>query len=267
MRAHLGQHFLTHEDFIKRIVSSLKLSDYKAVVEVGPGRGALTVPIIYELNDRYGDSARYIGIERDSSLANTLTKTFSSSNAHISFIDGDARKELENVFQQITKTHKSFVLVGNIPYYITGFFVRLLSSIEPRPKRIVLTMQREVAERITAHPPHMNMLSASVQCWAHAEILFHIPKTAFLPSPEVHSSVIALTPNQQITTLNEYYYKTLKILFGHPRKTLINNLRTLPKKQFDSAKEKILELGLTNHTRSQELSIEIIKKISKIVYN
>lgn len=267
MRARLGQHFLTNANAIESIVSSLKLSDHTAVIEIGPGSGAITEPIVHCLEKQFGKGAQYVGIERDEILAKKLSEKFHNVGTNISFITGDARKELQKILIDIAKTHASFVLVGNIPYYITGFFVRLLGSLEPRPNTIVLTIQREVAERITAKQPHMNMLSASVEYWADAKILFHIPKTSFKPQPKIDSSVIELVPRKKIDQKSENYYKTIKIIFSHPRKTTLNNIKEVAGGEWGAIENAIQALGITNKTRSQELSVEIIKKISKIVYN
>ena len=138
----------------------------------------------------------------------------------IEIIAGDALKMLPDVVSGYgSKT--SYKLIGNIPYYITGFLLRTISELEHKPKITVLTVQKEVAKRICGE---MNLLSASVRYWAEPEIIGIIPKSDFSPQPKVDSAIIRLkTINKKRETGDEAksaenYHKFIKILFKQPRK-------------------------------------------------
>lgn len=264
MNARLGQHFLIDKHAIGKIIEALELSHHRGVIEIGPGKGALTALIIKELQSKHGSHARYIGIERDPALAQSLTDTFKTIS-FVSFITGDAREKLSHACAEISNTHPKFIIVGNIPYYITGILFRMLESLAHRPARIVLTVQREVAERATAREPHMNMLAAHIALWANAKILFSIDKTSFSPVPTVHSSVLLLMPQGEKDLLEENIHEFVTFLFTHPRKTTVNNLKSHIEKISPLIFKQIQNVGITEKTRSQELSIETIKMLARIV--
>src|SRR3989344_4254862 len=159
----LCQHFLINQSAIKKMIKSLKLKSGETIVEIGPGKGALTFPLIKECG---ANDCKIIAVERDPELAASLELLAVRNNLQIEIIKDDALK----ILSEITKTYKlkpiSYKLVGNIPYYITGKLLRILSELKNKPSLTVLTIQKEVAERIAAVPPKMNLLAAAVQFWA-----------------------------------------------------------------------------------------------------
>ena len=170
--------------------------------------------------------------------------------------------------------------MGNIPYYLTGYLLRLISELKQKPALCVFTVQKEVAERITASPPRMNKLAASVQFWANPEIIGFIPKENFMPAPKVDSAIIKLIPHTKKTTtiisqlyLNSSeinYYKTINVLFRQPRKTILNNLRTVNnelKIMKEEIVKKLAEIGINPQARPQNLSVGDIVKIANCFIN
>ncbi len=254
MGKRLGQHFLKNIHILKEIASTTKIKDGYTIIEIGPGHGELTKNILSEC----GSTCAFIAIERDPVLADALARApfFKDKNTRI--VVGDALHELQKTIEKI---HTPFVVVGNIPYYITGHLLRVLGSLKKKPERVVLVIQKEVAERIVATTPKMNLLAACTQIWAESKIIRTISKRDFSPIPKVDSALIELTVKGG--DIPEYYYETVKTLFIHPRKTIINNLSTrIPRKNIESC---LKELNISPTLRPQNLTIgDIIRITEKI---
>ncbi|MDO8430021.1 MAG: rRNA adenine dimethyltransferase family protein [bacterium] len=278
MNKQLGQHFLTNKSAIKKIIADLDLKSGETIIEIGPGDGALTFPLLEECK-KVG--CKLIAIEKDRDLAVKLIK----HEEKIEVIHGDALKELSKICFKLDSS--SFKLVGNIPYYITGKLLRVLSELNNKPNISVLMIQKEVAERIVSQPRRMNpvrgregpqrasasngmnLLAAAVQFWAEPKILFSLKPADFNPPPEVDSAVIKLTTKPQTTTnnhrqLQQNYYKLIHILFKQPRKTIFNNLRTGLKTKEEDIKKSLQFLNINPLDRPQNLSLEQIKSLANI---
>jgi 16S rRNA (adenine1518-N6/adenine1519-N6)-dimethyltransferase len=248
----LGQNFLTNKEKIGNIVAALELKSGDTVVEIGPGHGEITKELL--AGNR---GLKIIAIEKDEALAEELRGAMVARGHSIEIIAGDALKVLPSLKLE------SYKLVGNIPYYITGFLLRTVGGLERKPAVAVLTIQKEVAERIAAEPPKMNLLAASVRFWAEPKIVGFIPKEDFLPEPKVDSAIIRLVIHnpQPATRNNENYYKFIRILFKQPRKTILNNLLETGKNREEI--EKILEEnGIDPGDRAQNLNISQIKEMA-----
>lgn len=274
MRNYLGQNFLINKIKIKEIIDVLELKAGDVVIEIGPGHGELTE----ELRQR-NEKFKIIGIEKDKNLIKELKEKF-FSDKNIEIIEGDALKILPKIIYEF-KNLQTYKLIGNIPYYITGHLLRTIGELGNKPELIVLTVQKEVAERICAHsskmnPTHrkcsmcgMNLLAASVQFWAKPEIIDYISKKDFNPVPEVDSAIIKLTTNNQqpITKEAGKYYKLIKILFKQPRKTIINNLiygfQNLTKAEII---ERLIKLKINPEARPQDLDVKNITDLSELIY-
>jgi len=270
----LGQHFLKNTAVLEKIVGALALTDNDRVIEIGPGHGELTTPLVRAAQ---GKHCEIFCIEKDHALIGELEQfatrenvvaTNSTDNemntgSHVTIVEGDALKLLPNMVA--TK------IVGNIPYYITGKLLRIVSELEHKPKRTVLLIQKEVAERICAAPPDMNRLAASVQFWADAEIVAHVPRKDFSPVPDVDSAIIMLTtkpisgkPAGDIDSA--LYYRAVRAIFAQPRKTLLNNLsmaagETIKKNDISAQIEKI---GANSDARPQDLGVDQIASIASL---
>src|SRR3989304_5892516 len=313
MANYLGQHFLINKKKIEKIVEALELKNGDTIIEIGPGHGELTQEIqkskIPETEPRRrtsslrGRQARYgagknqsanwrtkikiIAIEKDINLVKFLKEKF-SKDKNIEIIEGDALKEIKNQISKIKITNqnskiiKNLKIVGNIPYYITGYLLRILGELENKPSLIVLTIQKEVAQRVCAKPrtrrrqgyggQGMNLLAASVQFWAEPKIIGSVSKKDFWPIPKVDSAIIKLTPltllvRSSIQCNKGDYYKFIKILFKQPRKTILNNLEFRIKnlefraENRQKLKEKLLKIGVDPQARPQNLSVEQILKL------
>jgi 16S rRNA (adenine1518-N6/adenine1519-N6)-dimethyltransferase len=279
-----GQHFLKNKAAAKKIAAALELKPGETVIEIGPGHGELTDEIFNSqfsrLRRSFGGQAifnkiKLVAIEKDVELAEILKNKF-SADKNIEIIQGDALKVIPSLIHNSSFIIHGYKIVGNIPYYITGHLLRTIGELENKPELCVFTIQKEVAERIAAKSPRMNKLAASVQFWAEPKILGHIPRGDFSPPPEVDSAIIKLKVKSEKLKVNaEKYYKTVKILFQQPRKTILNNVEAglrevkasrrglLPKKQ--QTIKRLLEIGINPQDRPQNLSVEDIIKISELL--
>lgn len=185
VRKSLGQHFLNDRRILERIADALELTGKENVVEIGPGRGALTELLLPR-------SGHLFAIEYDRALAAILRSRY-AADARVSIVEGNV---LEVDFAAVAGS--TYVLVGNVPYYITTPII-FQGLTRPRPMRAVYLVQREVAERIVAPPGNREYgaLSVNVQAVARAELLFRVPAGAFRPPPKVESAVIRITPLDQ----------------------------------------------------------------------
>ncbi|KKW16806.1 MAG: Ribosomal RNA small subunit methyltransferase A [Parcubacteria group bacterium GW2011_GWA1_50_14] len=264
-RVNLGQHFLTDSDVIQKIIGALTLARGDTVLELGAGHGALTFPLA-ALSEKKDFSL--FAVEKDTHLAEELEKKLGGNKtAHI--IRGDLREALPEFARN--KKGEQFTLVGNIPYYLTGYLFRLISELEVKPKITVLTIQKEVAERVTALPPAANKLSASVRFWGDPEIVGLVPQGAFSPPPEVHSAILRIKPVAKDPKIAPgAYYRLVRILFAQPRKTLLNNvLGNIRRKNSESVpREEILKklasCDIKPGARPQDLSVNNIIRIAEV---
>ena len=255
----LGQHFLINQSAIEKIIAVLELKKNETIIEIGPGQGALTIPLVKKC-EKIG--CKIIGIEKDQELA----KSLEVKSEKLDIVTGDILKELPKLISHFPHPTSNIKIVGNIPYYITGKLLRVLSELKNKPSLIVLTIQKEVAERILAKPPKMNLLAAATQFWAEPKIIGYLKSSDFSPAPEVESAIIKLTTKTQPTANSENYYKLVKILFKQPRKTILNNLVDGLGISKLTALEKLKKIGLSGQERPQNLNIKTIKSLVELLY-
>ncbi len=255
---------MVNKNKIKEIVESLELKEGDIIIEIGPGHGELTEEIIEKFKYLNIKKCKVIAIEKDEELAKDLKNKF-AENKNVEILEGDALKILPDLNSKFQIPNSKFKLVGNIPYYITGFLFRVLESLDNKPGFSVFMVQKEVAERICAKPPKMNILSASAQFWATPEIIAYAPKKDFDPVPEVDSAVIKMTTNKQQPAAEEKnrYYGFVKIIFKQPRKTILNNLRQITGDQ-QLIKSKLESLKINAADRPQNLSLEQLSRLSGV---
>jgi len=217
----LGQNFLVDDRARHAIVDALGDIRQRTVIEIGPGRGAIT-DILAE------KAGHLIALELDRELAPALTRRF-AAKPHVRIIETDV---LKTDFASIVPTGETADVVGNLPYYITSDILLALfrAGAAGLLSRAVVMMQREVAERVAASPSgrEYGLLSATAQINAHVEDLFTLPPSAFSPPPEVYSTVLRLDFAPRFSELGvdpEGFDSFLKQIFAQKRKTLENNLR------------------------------------------
>lgn len=257
MSKFLGQHFLTNQSALKKIVDSIPLETGDLVIEIGPGKGALTYPLFEAVQAK---DAKLIALEKDRRLALKLYQELAKAHKNFEIEDADALEKLE----ALSSRQASYHIVGNIPYYITGRLLRIISELENKPKTVTLTIQEEVAKKISSQKGDSNLLSAITTSWASAEIIMALSADDFDPPPQVSSAIIQLVTKENPPNKEEAlkYYAFLKAAFKQPKKTLLNNLSDSYK---EIEKSKLLEFlktqGLQEKTRARELSGEELTQL------
>lgn len=211
----LGQNFLLDESALQQVVNAAEISPEEIVLEIGPGLGSLTRYLAV-------NARSVVAVELDHNLISPLIQIV-SQYPNVQVVEGDilALDPVQLVSQQ------EYVVVANIPYYITSALIRHLLEARIPPKRLVLTVQQEVARRICALPGQMSLLALSVQIYGLPEIIAHIPASAFYPPPKVDSIVlrIDLFPSPLIPTAQlDVFFQLIKAGFSQKRKTLRNAL-------------------------------------------
>jgi len=255
----LGQHFLDSHDAARRIVEALGDISQSTVLEIGPGRGALTALLATR-------GRRIIAVELDRVMAAQLRMKF-NTYPNVEIIEGDILKiELDTVFGPKPGTLRPGLnfapepayVVGNLPYYITSDILLRLLEYHRYFSTIVVMVQKEVADRLAASPGNRDygLLSATAQLFARVEKLFTLPPDAFAPPPKVHSSVVRLTIEPRLDSLGvpeAEFISFLKLSFGQKRKTLWNNLKT----QYDGAvlRAALAKSGVKPTVRAEALSL------------
>ncbi|MCL5733681.1 MAG: 16S rRNA (adenine(1518)-N(6)/adenine(1519)-N(6))-dimethyltransferase RsmA [Patescibacteria group bacterium] len=273
MRTKLGQNFLINKKALETIARELEIKDDETIIEIGPGHGELTEEIlarnkkITKQIQRKDGRVNLIAIEKDATLAQELrNKIYDLGIKNVEIVEGDALKVLPSLIRnpQSAISNFNYKIAGNIPYYITGYLLRILGELETKPSLAILTIQKEVAERLAAKPPKMNLLAAATQFWSKPEIISYLPKEYFKPEPEVDSAVVKfLIRNPQPAINPEDYYRFIKIIFKQPRKTILNNLSAglnLPKEEISKI---ITGEKIPPADRPQNLNVEQILKLSE----
>jgi 16S rRNA (adenine1518-N6/adenine1519-N6)-dimethyltransferase len=222
-RPPLGQHFLIDANAIARIVAALAPRHGETLVEIGPGRGALTAPLIAQ-------AGRIAAIELDHRLGDRLTRQFDS--AELILIQGSVLDvDWGGIAAALDHAPSSpLVVAGNLPYAVSKPIVMKLIAERHRLERAVLMFQREVARRLVAQPGGAEYGPLSVLCRAafELELLFDLPPRAFKPPPRVVSSVVRLRPRRDDPLSDERERRLracLRAAFARRRRTLRNNLR------------------------------------------
>jgi 16S rRNA (adenine1518-N6/adenine1519-N6)-dimethyltransferase len=255
----LGQHFLISRKVLDRIIEAAELTSADTVLEIGPGKGVLT----HALAERV---RRVIAVEKDRGLAEGLKKEFALM-PHVEIITADIRDALNQTTHCALRT-THYKVVANIPYYLTSRLIRLLLEHEHAPKLIALMIQREVAERVMAKPPRMNLLALSVQIYGTPEIISLVPRNAFKPPPKVESAIIRIRPHIRPLVTSEAIeslFRLAHIGFGQKRKTLVNNLVQGLKITKDHALKTLARAGIDPSNRAQTLSLEEWLALTKIL--
>jgi len=246
-RKSLGQHFLTDRRILGRIADALKLEGHETVLEIGPGRGALTDI----LAERAG---RLIAIEYDRALAAMLRERY-ARRSNVLIAEADV---LEISLGELAAG--PYVLVGNVPYYITTPIL-FHALAPPRADRAVYLVQREVAQRLSARPDskEYGALTVNVAAVARAENLFAVPAGAFAPPPKVESAVVRITPLAAplIGTDEEPRFRVLvQSAFGMRRKQMRRVVRTMFSLDADAADALLARAGIDAEVRPEVVSVE-----------
>jgi 16S rRNA (adenine1518-N6/adenine1519-N6)-dimethyltransferase len=243
----LGQNFLVDESALERIVRAADIGPESAVLEIGPGLGSLTRRLAMV-------ARRVVAVELDLSLIAPLEETLGGAQ-NVEIVQGDILK----LDPATLMGEDGYLVAANIPYYITSNVIRHLLEAPARPARMVLTVQREVAERIAAGPGDLSLLALSVQVYGRASVAGRIPAGAFYPAPEVDSAIVRvdLYPQPRIAAhALDTFFRLIKAGFGQKRKTLRNSLAAGLAISGDQAAALLASVAIDPRRRAETLAME-----------
>lgn len=245
----LGQNFLISPRVSQMIARSGDISLGENVLEIGPGKGALTKELL-------GEGARVIAVEKDSSLISELEGKFGKeiSEERLRIIPDDV---LKIDFDKLEIGH--FKLIANIPYYITGAIIEKFLSAKNPPELAVLMLQKEVAERIIARDGKESILSISVKVFGKPKIVMKVSRGNFFPIPNVDSAVLKISDIKNPFSdkkEEKRFFELVKKGFAHKRKKLSSNLG-MTASDFE-------KIGISENARAEDLSLESWKNLAKI---
>lgn len=251
----LGQNFLTDINVLHNIVDAAEISEEDDVIEVGPGIGALTEQLAKRAH-------QVMAFEIDERLIPVLKETLAPYD-NITVVQQDILKtNLEQQIEAHFDGHHQLKLVANLPYYITTPIIMHLLESGIHFDAIVVMMQKEVAQRLTAEPgtKDYGSLSIAIQYYTDAKIAFIVPKTVFVPQPKIDSAVVRLTPQKPVKQPQDEqaFMQLVKGSFAHRRKSLWNNLLGIYGKDPATKErlEKVLaQVGIEKSIRAERLTI------------
>lgn len=248
----LGQNFLVDPAHRAHIVAAAELTPQDAVLEVGPGPGVLTELIAEQ-------AGRVVAVELDDRLIPFLRDRFAAQPhvtiIHADILSVDVGQLLASSFQLSASSYK---VIANLPYYITAAAIRHLLEAQPPPAVLVLTVQREVAERMVARPPEMSLLALGVQFYCTGRIVGRIPAGAFYPVPKVESAIVRLDRRAEPAVPGvtaEQFFRAAHAGFGQPRKQLRNALAAGLKMAPAQVETWLAGAGIDPRRRAETLTI------------
>ncbi|KEF36406.1 dimethyladenosine transferase [Schinkia azotoformans MEV2011] len=258
----LGQNFLIDLNILNRIVDFAELTENSGAIEIGPGIGALTEQLAKR-------AKKVVAFEIDQRLLPILNETL-EPYPHVKVIHEDVLKaNVKEVISEEFEEGQDLMVVANLPYYVTTPIIMKLLTDQLPIRGIVCMLQKEVADRIAAAPgtKDYGSLSIAIQYYTEAKTVMIVPKTVFIPQPNVDSAVIRLTkrpePAVKVTD-EEFFFTVVRASFAQRRKTIFNNLsshfaQTIEKKNIEKA---LHAAGIDPKRRGETLSIEEFGRLS-----
>ena len=260
----LGQNFLIDDNVINNIIETSELTKNSLVIEVGPGLGTLTARLLET-------AGKVIAIELDERMIKILNDRFSMYD-NFTLINNDILKvDLKNIINNELKKFSEVKIVANLPYYITTPIIMKLLEERLKIDSIIVMVQKEVADRITATPGDKlsGAITYSVNYYAIPEKITFVDKNSFIPAPEVDSEVIRLNIRNKPAVLvkdEELFFKLIKASFMQRRKTLKNGLLNSGLVSDKNDLKMIFEeLNLNEEIRGEKLSLEQFAKLSNLI--
>lgn len=263
----LGQNFLIDPNVLVNIVSHAGLTKKTGVIEIGPGIGALTEHLARS-------AGKVVAYEIDGRLLPVLDDTMSPYD-NVTIIHQDILEaDIKSMMAEQFAAYEEVVVVANLPYYVTTPIIMKFLLEQIPITGMIIMMQKEVADRITASPSTKayGSLSIAIQYYMDADVAMIVPKTVFMPQPNVESSVLRLTRKE--TPLAEvidedFLFKVSRGSFVQRRKTILNNLQTsLPdgKEKKELIVETLNEVGIDPRRRGETLTVEEFAALSNALY-
>jgi 16S rRNA (adenine1518-N6/adenine1519-N6)-dimethyltransferase len=260
----LGQNFLKSKAALRAMIEAANIDveakDKGVILEIGPGKGALTEALLEQ-------GTHVVAVEKDDRLIEVLKERFKENIAskQLQILPGDALKFDPSTI--VSPENKTYKIVANIPYYITGQFFKHYLTDKNQPQNIVVMVQKEVAHRIVARDNKESLLSLSVKCYGVPRYVMTVQKKYFSPIPKVDSAIIAVDnisreffDNSSGSVPEDKFFEIIKAGFAHKRKVLISNLEKIaPREKVQSIFKK---LNISEKIRAEDLSLTLWKSIS-----
>lgn len=255
----LGQNFLTDTNVLNNIVSAAEITKADNVIEIGPGIGALTEKLAQAAGE-------VVALEIDEDLLDVLYEVlFDYDNVKV--INKDVLKtDVKTLInEEFSDPSRPIKVVANLPYYITTPILIQLLSVDVKWASIVVMMQKEVAQRLAAEPgtKAYGTLSLAIQYKMDVRLAFEVPRTVFVPAPNVDSAIVELTPRHEALAVlpddEKGLFRLIKGCFSHRRKTLANNLQGVVGKGADKKAQTqavLAELSIAPSVRPETLSLD-----------
>lgn len=282
-RKGLGQNFLSDAFHLNKIIEAAQLTPADTVLEIGPGPGILT-RLLAE------SAGQVIAVELDPNMVNLLKNEFGRL-PNLTIIEADILKvdvssiittaanrqpsppskteNPTNPINPINPTNSTtYKVVANLPYYITSAVMRHLLEAAPPPQQLVVTVQKEVAQRIVARPGNMSVLAVSVQFYGCPTLVHHIPAGAFYPPPKVDSAVVRVDtyPQPPIPVADaDNFFRIVKAGFSQKRKQLKNSLAGGLQKSAEDVVTALAQANIAPTRRAQTLSLEEWGRLAEIL--
>lgn len=252
----LGQHFLTSTGAVDTIIDVADVVGDSVILEIGPGKGVLTEKLLF-----FG--GKVISIEKDENLIPVLTEKF-KKEIKVGKFDLIEKDILDFDPETLRIYGTEYKLIANIPYNITGKIIRKFLEASFQPERMVLMVQKEVAERIVAKDGKESILSISVKAYGTPRYIQTVKAGSFFPIPNVDSAILLVSDISK-TSFNgfseEDFFKLVKAGFKSKRKKLSSNLSEVVDKA--KIKETFAKLGLDDNTRAEDISVEMWHKLAE----
>ncbi len=279
----LGQNFLHNKTIIGKIADAGQIEEGEVILEIGPGTGELTAGILEKIENLGGQSGgdpikkskkklktRLISIEKDHRAIPILQERFKKEieEGILEVIEGDF---LEMDIAALI-SGRTFKIIANIPYYITGAIIRKSLELSHKPKKLIFLVQKEVAERIVQRDGKGSILSNSIAFYGVPKLLFPVAKGNFVPAPKVDSAVISVDiaeKSEKTTQKDEKeFFDLLHAGFAHKRKILSSNIKEfLAENKISQTATEIFEnINLNPKIRAEELKIEDWILLAKTIF-
>jgi 16S rRNA (adenine1518-N6/adenine1519-N6)-dimethyltransferase len=266
----LGQNFLVNQTALDRIVVAAELTPDDVVLEIGAGLGTMTERLAR-------DAGHVLAVELDERLIPVLESVLVAFD-NVTLIQGDILAlDPATIISSVTNqpptsnlqpptSNPQYKVVANLPYYITSAVLRHLLEAGLKPQRLVVTVQREVAERIVAGPGQMSLLAVSVQTYGRPELLFRIKPGGFYPSPGVESAVVRVDVHATPPVPAEdtaAFFRVVRAGFSQRRKQLHNTLAAGLRRSSQEVAARLQEAGIDSRRRAQTLSLEEWARVTR----
>ncbi len=249
----LGQHWLKDRTVLAHIADCAQLESSDTVLEIGPGLGTLTSELLRR-------AEKVVAVEFDSELARKLPAQFPGKNLEV--VTSDI------LSFDLSVLPKNYVVVANVPYYITSKIVQLLMTADNKPRTAVLLVQKEVAQRLAAKPGDMSILGISAQLFAEVSLGDIVPASFFTPPPKVDSQVVILKTRQApfLTDVDEKdFFRVVKAGFSAKRKKLRSSLSGGLKIDKSEVEAILREADISPDARAEELDLDQWVQVARIV--